>query len=56
MDDQELDRMDLCHAKYYALLDKRRYLAPITDDPQRILDLGCGTGKLSTYAPLIGSV
>jgi ubiquinone/menaquinone biosynthesis C-methylase UbiE len=44
MDDQELDRMDLCHAKYYALLDKRRYLAPIGDNPQRILDLGCGTG------------
>lgn len=45
MDDQELDRIDLCHAKYYALLEKRRYLAPITESPQRIVDLGCGTGK-----------
>ncbi|KAH7311559.1 S-adenosyl-L-methionine-dependent methyltransferase [Stachybotrys elegans] len=44
MDDQELDRIDLCHAKYYALLEKERYLAPITENPQRILDLGCGTG------------
>ncbi|KFA67629.1 hypothetical protein S40285_04952 [Stachybotrys chlorohalonatus IBT 40285] len=44
MDDQELDRIDLCHAKYYALLEKRRYLAPITESPQRIVDLGCGTG------------
>lgn len=45
MDDAELDRIDMCHAKYYALLNKKRYLAPISD-PQRILDLGCGTGEL----------
>ncbi|KAL2256329.1 hypothetical protein VTK26DRAFT_1832 [Humicola hyalothermophila] len=24
MDDQELDRIDMCHAKYYALLEKKR--------------------------------
>lgn len=45
MDDEELDRIDLCHAKYYALLNKKRFLAPISENPQRILDLGCGTGK-----------
>lgn len=45
MDDQELDRMDVCHSKYFALLDKKKFLAPITEDPSRILDLGCGTGK-----------
>lgn len=45
MDDQELDRMDLCHTKYYALLKQRRFLSPIGENPQRILDLGCGTGK-----------
>lgn len=45
MDDQELDRMDLCHTKYYALLEKNNYLAPISDNPQRIMDLGCGTGS-----------
>ncbi|KAL2171975.1 hypothetical protein VTG60DRAFT_1034 [Thermothelomyces hinnuleus] len=44
MDDVELDRIDMCHAKYYALLEKKRFLAPIGDNPQRILDLGCGTG------------
>ncbi|KAH6627050.1 S-adenosyl-L-methionine-dependent methyltransferase [Chaetomium sp. MPI-SDFR-AT-0129] len=44
MDDVELDRIDMCHAKYYALLEKRRFLAPITENPQKILDLGCGTG------------
>lgn len=45
MDDQELDRMDLCHTKYYALLKQRRFVSPIDDNPQRILDLGCGTGN-----------
>jgi hypothetical protein len=45
MDDQELDRMDLCHTKYYALLKQRRFLSPIGENPQRILDIGCGTGN-----------
>lgn len=45
MDDRELDRIDLCHVKYSALLDKKLFLAPISDDPQRVLDLGCGTGN-----------
>ncbi|KAK1251708.1 hypothetical protein MKX07_007187 [Trichoderma sp. CBMAI-0711] len=44
MDDQELDRMDLCHTKYFSLLKQRRFLSPISENPQRILDLGCGTG------------
>lgn len=37
-------KADMCHAKYYALLEKRRFLAPIAENPQNILDLGCGTG------------
>lgn len=43
MDEAELDRIDMCHTKYCALIGKKRHLAPITD-PQKILDLGCGTG------------
>ncbi|KAI3565884.1 S-adenosyl-L-methionine-dependent methyltransferase [Fusarium oxysporum f. sp. albedinis] len=43
MDEAELDRIDMCHAKYCALIGKNKYLAPI-ENPQRILDLGCGTG------------
>ncbi|KAI8725411.1 hypothetical protein NCS52_00112100 [Fusarium sp. LHS14.1] len=43
MDEAELDRIDMCHTKYCALIGKKRHLAPITE-PQRILDLGCGTG------------
>ena len=47
----------MCHAKYYALLEKKRFLSPIGDNPQKILDLGCGTGEshspwaLRTAAP-----
>ncbi|ELR03727.1 hypothetical protein GMDG_06360 [Pseudogymnoascus destructans 20631-21] len=36
--------MDKCHAKYYAMLEKKRFFAPIESNPQKILDLGCGTG------------
>jgi hypothetical protein len=50
MDDQELDRMDLCHTKYFSLLKQRRFLSPISENPQRILDLGCGTGSLNPGA------
>lgn len=51
MDEKELERMDICHAKYGALLDKRYFLSPIGEHPQRILDLGCGTGSIDV-APL----
>ncbi|KFY88881.1 hypothetical protein V500_06064, partial [Pseudogymnoascus sp. VKM F-4518 (FW-2643)] len=44
MDDTELNRLDMSHAKYYGLIEKKRFLAPIGDSPQKILDLGCGTG------------
>jgi ubiquinone/menaquinone biosynthesis C-methylase UbiE len=44
MDEAELERIDMCHVKYCALIGKKKYLAPI-GQPQRILDLGCGTGK-----------
>ncbi len=43
-DDQELDRIDMSHAKFLILLDKKLFLAPIEPHPQRILDLGTGTG------------
>ncbi|EKJ68900.1 hypothetical protein FPSE_10926 [Fusarium pseudograminearum CS3096] len=61
MDEAELDRIDMCHAKYCALIGKTRYLAPV-NSPQRILDLGCGTGIWSiemaeefTSAEVIGT-
>jgi hypothetical protein len=45
MDEPEMDRIDMAHAKYFLLLEKRRFLAPIPEDTQRVLDLGTGTGS-----------
>ncbi|KAL6232819.1 hypothetical protein BDW75DRAFT_216698 [Aspergillus navahoensis] len=42
-DEDELDRMDLEHHIFLLLLDGELHLAPV-DDPQRILDLGTGSG------------
>jgi ubiquinone/menaquinone biosynthesis C-methylase UbiE len=46
IDEEELDRIDMSHAKYFMLLEKKLFLAPITPQPQKILDLGTGTGNL----------
>ncbi|RKK34310.1 hypothetical protein BFJ68_g17505 [Fusarium oxysporum] len=43
-DDEEQDRMDLAHHIYGLLLGGELHLAPIGDNPQRVLDLGTGTG------------
>ena len=44
MDEKEKDRMDLQHHKYKLIMGGRHFLAPINPNPQRILDLGTGTG------------
>lgn len=43
-DENEQDRMDLGHHIYLLITGGRLYLAPIIN-PQRVLDLGTGTGK-----------
>ncbi|EKJ69832.1 hypothetical protein FPSE_09989 [Fusarium pseudograminearum CS3096] len=43
-DHKEQDRMDLGHHIYRLLLGGKLYLAPIGDNPKRVLDLGAGTG------------
>ncbi|QGA13059.1 hypothetical protein EYB26_000704 [Talaromyces marneffei] len=43
-DDQEQARMDLLHHVYRMLLKGELHFAPITKTPQRVLDLGTGTG------------
>ncbi|KAL1838223.1 hypothetical protein VTJ49DRAFT_2921 [Mycothermus thermophilus] len=45
MDTAEKEKLSLCHTKYFALLDQQRFLAPVGNHPQKILDLGCGTGE-----------
>ena len=44
VDEEEMDRMDLQHRKYEMVLGDKHFLAPIGDSPQKILDLGTGTG------------
>ncbi|KAL1968075.1 hypothetical protein VTN77DRAFT_2205 [Rasamsonia byssochlamydoides] len=43
-DEEEQDRMDLLHHIYLLILGGRLHLAPISPNPQRVLDLGTGTG------------
>ncbi|KAL6414270.1 hypothetical protein AUP68_00788 [Ilyonectria robusta] len=43
-DDEEQNRMDLIHHIYSLVLRGKLHLAPIRDKPQRVLDLGTGTG------------
>ncbi|KAL8794861.1 MAG: hypothetical protein Q9195_002573 [Heterodermia aff. obscurata] len=41
---KENDRLDIVHKMTTVMLHDRLHLAPIAKDPQRILDLGTGTG------------
>jgi len=43
-DETEQDRLDIFHHIYLLLLDGNLHLAPITANPNRILDVGTGTG------------
>ncbi|WZH50332.1 uncharacterized protein QYS62_011576 [Fusarium acuminatum] len=43
-DEDEQERMDLVHHIYSILLDGKLHFAPIDENPQRVLDLGTGTG------------
>lgn len=46
-DEREMERIDMSHTKYHLLLNHNRYLAPIGEKPQHILELGAGTGTWS---------
>jgi SAM-dependent methyltransferase len=43
-DEPELDRLDLQHHLYYIRLEGKLFLAPISNSPQNVLDVGIGTG------------
>ena len=55
-DEEEQERMDLGHHIYRLVLDGKLHLAPIGDSPNRVLDLGTGTGiwamDFAEYVPL----
>jgi predicted TPR repeat methyltransferase len=51
MDEREMERIDMAHEKYYILLENKRFLAPIDPNLQRVLDLGCGTGRSRVSSP-----
>ncbi|KAL5345672.1 hypothetical protein ACLOAV_009426 [Pseudogymnoascus australis] len=44
IDDAELNRIDLKHRMYGLLMEEKLLLAPIGTNPERILDLGTGSG------------
>ncbi|KAF4539421.1 Methyltransferase type 11 [Lasiodiplodia theobromae] len=44
VDEREQDRLDMQHHKYTLLTDDKLHLAPLPAKPQRILDIGTGTG------------
>ena len=46
MDGDELTRLDENHLKYKKMYGGKLFLCPLMDDPQSILDIGCGTGTL----------
>ncbi|KAI5792664.1 methyltransferase [Pyronema domesticum] len=43
-DEKEQDRLDMHHEIMLQMLEGKLHLAPIGDSPQRILDIGTGTG------------
>ncbi|KAL1974704.1 hypothetical protein VTN31DRAFT_4908 [Thermomyces dupontii] len=42
-DEEEMDRLDILHEMFLELLNRRLFLAPVKS-PQRVIDLGTGTG------------
>lgn len=43
-DEIEQDRLDLLHHLFLMMLDGQLYMSPTTSTPQRVLDIGTGTG------------
>jgi hypothetical protein len=50
-DETEQSRLDLMHHLFRMMLDGALFVAPISKDVQRILDIGTGTGICKFYFP-----
>jgi ubiquinone/menaquinone biosynthesis C-methylase UbiE len=50
-DERELERLDMQHAMQTMLLKDKLFWSPIGRSPQRVLDLGTGTGTAIPVAP-----
>ncbi|KAH6988011.1 S-adenosyl-L-methionine-dependent methyltransferase [Ilyonectria sp. MPI-CAGE-AT-0026] len=51
-DERQLDTEDFMHSMFLTILDGRLYVAPISKNPQKVLDVGCGTGIWTMQASL----
>lgn len=49
-DDKQNEHLDINHQMLLMAMDNQLYVAPITDKPQRVLDIGTGTGIWAMYA------
>lgn len=43
-DEEESERLDMLHELFLVTMEKKLFLAPVCREPQRVLDLGTGTG------------
>lgn len=43
-DDEEADRLDMVHEMTLLMMGRRLFLAPLPPSPQRVIDVGTGTG------------
>jgi hypothetical protein len=50
-DDQEQNREDMKHVMMLEMTDGKLYYAPIGEHPQKVLDVGTGTGTSPRHAP-----
>lgn len=43
-DEDEKERLDIMHEMFLTMMDRELFLAPLSDSPRRVLDLGAGSG------------
>ena len=51
-DDEEINRELLKHVMFKEILDGKLHLAPIGNNPQKIIDIGTGSGEWAIESEL----